>query len=38
MILTIDIGNSNIVGGVFDEHGELKFLSRLATDHGRPSD
>lgn len=38
MILTIDIGNSNIVGGVFDEHGELKFLSRLATDHGRTSD
>ena len=32
MLLAIDVGNSNIVLGVFDEGGKLLFISRLVTD------
>lgn len=38
MILTIDIGNSNIVVGGFNKGGELMFCSRLATDKARTED
>ncbi len=34
MILAIDIGNSNIVIGGFEDH-EIKFTARVATDVGR---
>ncbi|MBQ9847047.1 MAG: type III pantothenate kinase [Clostridia bacterium] len=37
MILTIDIGNTNITLGVFDEE-KLVFTSRLATDTRRTED
>ena len=37
MILTIDIGNSNIIFGGFIEN-ELKFVARMATDTTRTSD
>ena len=37
MILTIDIGNSNIVLGVF-EGDELLFTSRISTDISMTSD
>lgn len=37
MVLTIDIGNTNIVIGVFNED-ELLFLSRIATDKNKLSD
>jgi type III pantothenate kinase len=37
MILTTDVGNSNIViGGVLD--GKVKFVSRMATDWSRTAD
>ncbi|MDL2288828.1 type III pantothenate kinase [Oscillospiraceae bacterium OttesenSCG-928-F05] len=32
MILTIDVGNTNITLGLYSEAGEFYFLSRLATD------
>ena len=37
MILTIDIGNSNIIFGGFSEN-DLKFVARMATDTKRTSD
>lgn len=37
MLLTVDIGNTNITLGVFKEN-ELLFTSRLATDRKRTSD
>lgn len=37
MLLTIDIGNTNITLGVYDG-GRLTMLSRLATDHRRTED
>lgn len=38
MILTIDVGNTNIVFCVFDENDEPKFQSRIATDRLRMED
>ena len=38
MILTIDIGNSNIVVGGFNESGKIEFCSRLATNKARTDD
>lgn len=29
MILAVDVGNTNIVFGGFDNNGELRFISRL---------
>ena len=37
MILTIDIGNTNITFGVFDGD-KLNFVSRLATERNRTDD
>lgn len=37
MLLTIDIGNSNITLGIFDGD-DLKFVSRLATERGKTAD
>lgn len=37
MLLTIDIGNSNITLGVYDGD-KLKAVSRMSTDHRRTSD
>lgn len=37
MILAIDIGNSNIVVGAIKD-GEIKFISRLETNHNRLED
>ncbi len=37
MLLTIDIGNTNITMGVYDKN-ELKFVSRLATNRAITSD
>ena len=37
MLLTIDIGNTNLSIGAFDGD-ELKFVSRLATDRSRTDD
>ena len=34
MILTIDIGNSNINFGVFSDN-EIKFVARIATDRAK---
>lgn len=38
MLLAIDIGNSNISVGLFDENRELKFLSSVDTDSKKTSD
>ena len=38
MLLAIDIGNSNISVGLFDEKRELKFLSSIDTDARKTSD
>lgn len=37
MILTVDIGNTNIVLGVFREE-ELVFTARISTDKDRTAD
>jgi len=37
MILTLDIGNTNITIGVYD-HDKLRFVSRMATDSSRMED
>ena len=37
MLLTIDIGNTQIVFGVFDRH-TLRSSWRLATDHTKTAD
>lgn len=38
MLLAIDIGNSNISVGLFDDNRELKFLSSIDTDSGKTAD
>jgi len=38
MLLTIDIGNSNITFGVYDRQNVLQCNWRIKTDHGRLSD
>lgn len=38
MMLTIDIGNSSIVTGVYDENDQLAFIFRIATTHDKTSD
>jgi len=38
MLLAIDIGNSIISVGLFDQDGELKFLSSLDTDDRKTAD
>ena len=35
MILAVDVGNTNIVFGGFDDNGELSFISRLNTQVSR---
>ncbi len=37
MLLTIDIGNTNITLGTYDS-GILSFTARLSTDHGKTAD
>lgn len=37
MVLTIDVGNTNIVVGVYDKD-KLMFISRLASDQNRTAD
>lgn len=37
MVLTIDVGNSNVVVGVYD-NDKLKFISRLTSDQNRTAD
>ena len=37
MLLTIDIGNSNITLGIFDGD-DLRFVARLATERGKTAD
>lgn len=37
MVLTIDVGNTNIVVGVYDAD-RLRFISRLASDQNRTAD
>ena len=38
MILTIDIGNTNITFGVYDNGSTLTYHWRIKTDHGRLAD
>src|SRR5947209_12942156 len=38
MLLAVDIGNTNIVLGVFDQHEELKATWRISTDLHRMPD
>lgn len=38
MLLAIDVGNTNIVLGVFDRDGKLLFSSRLVTDNAKTED
>ena len=38
VLLAIDIGNSNISVGLFDEKRELKFLSSIDTDARKTSE
>jgi type III pantothenate kinase len=38
MLLTIDIGNTNITFGVYDKHKVLQYHWRIKTDHGRMPD
>ena len=38
MLLAIDIGNTNISVGLFDEDKTLKFLSSIDTDSGKTAD
>ena len=37
MVLTVDIGNTNIVLGVFDQD-ELVFTARVSTNKNRTAD
>ena len=32
MVIAVDIGNTNIVLGIFDNNN-LKFIERISTDH-----
>jgi type III pantothenate kinase len=38
MLLTIDIGNTNITFGLFDENQTLQYHWRIKTDHDRMAD
>ncbi len=38
MLLAFDVGNTNIVLGIFDEEGKLKNSWRLKTDTGKSAD
>jgi type III pantothenate kinase len=38
MLLTIDIGNTNITSGLYDETPTLKYHWRIKTDHDRLAD
>ena len=38
MLLAIDVGNTNIVLGVFEKSGKLLFSSRLVTDSAKTED
>ena len=38
MLLTIDIGNTNITFGVYSRREELEYHWRIKTDHGRMAD
>jgi type III pantothenate kinase len=38
VLLTIDIGNTNITFGVYNTNQELKYHWRIKTDHGRMAD
>lgn len=38
MLLAIDVGNTNIVLGVFEKNGKLLFSSRLVTDSAKTED
>lgn len=38
MLLTIDIGNTNITFGVYNHHQTLQYHWRIKTDHGRLAD
>ena len=38
MLLAMDIGNSTVSTGLFDEKGTLRFLASLETDSGKTAD
>jgi pantothenate kinase type III len=38
MLLTIDIGNTNITFGVYDDSQTLQYHWRIKTDHDRMPD
>lgn len=38
MVFTVDVGNTNIVLGVFDSEGKLLFTSRVATESSKTED
>lgn len=38
MVLTVDVGNTNIVLGAYDENDTLKFTSRIATEASKMED
>lgn len=38
MVFTVDVGNTNIVLGAFDENDRLLFTSRIMTDHSKTAD
>ncbi len=38
MLLAFDVGNTNIVVGIFDDYGELRTSWRLKTDTGKSAD
>lgn len=38
MVFTVDVGNTNIVLGGFDNEDRLLFTSRITTDHNRTAD
>ena len=38
MLLTIDIGNTNITFGIYDDSQTLKYHWRIKTDHDRMPD
>ena len=38
MLLAVDIGNSNVSIGLFDQQKELKFLASIHTDSGKTAD
>ena len=38
MIFTVDVGNTNIVTGVFDNDEKLVFTARMATQSSKTAD